>query len=224
MRLGVRLVATFLLPVGGLLGTYACSTSAPPTEPTTVSSVVVSGAAPAAGLTSQFTAIAVSSDGSTQAVGSQAIWNSSNMLVATVSTSGSVTGIGAGEADITATFKGVTGRARVLIAANQAPPPAMFTLSITLAQGHHLSGPYAATLSGPNGFTCYMSQSQDNVSCPVASFPSGTVVPIVVTITAPAFANDWPIWETSGCSSTTTNTCTVLLDENRTVTIKAGRT
>lgn len=100
----------------------------------------------------------------------------------------------------------------------------MFTLSVTLAQGHHQSGPYAATLSGPGGFTCYMSQSQDNVGCLARSFPAGTSVPIVVTIMAPPLANNSPIWETSGCDSTTWNTCTVLMNANRVVTIKAGRT
>jgi len=196
-----------------------CSTSVP-SQPTTVSSVLVAGAAPTVGLTSQFTAIAVFSDGTTRSVGSQATWTSSSPSVASVSSSGFVTGVGAGEVDITATYGGVTGGVHILIP----PPPGMYTLSVTLAQGHHLSGPYAATLSGPNGFACVMSQSQESVTCPVTLFPSGTVVPIVVTITAPAFANDAPIWATSGCDSTTTNTCTVLMNANRTVTIEAGRT
>jgi len=102
----------------------------------------------------------------------------------------------------------------------------MYTLSVTLAQGHELSGPYVATLSGPNGFACVMNQGQKSVSCPVASFTSGTVVPIVVTITVPAVANDVPIWATSGCDSVndSRNTCTVLMNSNKTVTIQAGVT
>ena len=106
------------------------------------------------------------------------------------------------------------------------PTPVMYTLSVTLAQGHELSGPYAATLSGPNGFACVMSQSQNSVTCPAASFPAGTLVPIVVTITVPAFANDVPIWATSGCDSVNSgrNTCTVTMNANRTVTIQAGVT
>ena len=218
MRPRTLAALTLLGIVGALLGSVGCGSSAP-SQPTTVSSVLVAGAAPTVGMTSQFTAIALSSDGSIRSVGSQVTWTSSNTSVASVSGSGSVTGVSAGEVDIFATYGGVTGGLHILIA-----PPAMYTLSVTLAQGHHLSGPYAATLSGPNGFACVMSQSQESVICPVASFPSGTVVPIVVTITVPAFANDAPIWETSGCDSTTTNACTVLMNANRAVTIKAGRT
>ena len=109
------------------------------------------------------------------------------------------------------------------VAVGQPALPAMYTLTVTLSQGHHLSGPYAANLSGPNGFTCYMSQSQDNVSCLAVSYPAGTTVPIVVTISAPALANDWPVYETVGCDVTSMNTCTVLMNANKTVTIRAGR-
>jgi hypothetical protein len=218
-----RAAATLLGTIGALLAAMACSNPAP-VQPTTVSSVLVTGPVPSVGSTSAFTAIAMSSDGTGISVGTQAIWNCSDISVATVNESGTVTGIGAGEADITATYRGVTGRAHIVLVGNQAATPATYTLSVTLAQGHRLSGPYGATLSGPNGFTCYMSPSQDNVKCLVTSFPSGTYVPIVVAITVPAFANDWPIWETSGCDSTTMNTCTVLMNANRVVTIMAGRT
>ena len=219
MRLQTLAAVTLLGTVGGSLGSTGCGTSGP-SQPTTVASVQVAGAPPTVGSMSQFTAMALSSDGSTLSVGSQATWTSSSTSVATVSSMGYVTAVGAGEADITATYGGVTGRTHILIA----PPLVTYTLSVTLAQGLHLSGPYAATLSGPNGFACVMSQSQESVNCPVTSFPSGTEVPIVVTITVPAFANDLPIWATSGCDSTTRNTCTVLMNANRAVTIKAGQT
>jgi len=219
VRSRVLAAVTVLGTLGALLASIACSTSAP-SRPTTVSSVLVAGAAPAVGSTSQFTAVALSSDGSTQSVSSQVTWSSSNLSIASVNGSGSVTGVSAGEVDITATYGGVTGGLHIAIV----PPLAMYTLSVTLAQGHHLSGPYAAMLTGPGGFACVMSQSQESVNCPVALFPSGTVVPIVVTITVPSFANDVPIWATSGCDSTTRNTCTVLMDANRAVTIKAGST
>ena len=106
---------------------------------------------------------------------------------------------------------------------NQAQAQAMYTLAVTLDQGYHLGGPFAANLSGPNGFTCYMSQSQVNVTCPVVSYSAGTNVQITLTISTPATANGWPIYETVGCDVTTMSTCSVRMNENRTVLIKAGR-
>jgi hypothetical protein len=69
-------------------------------------SVAVSGTTPSIGFSSVFTATANLSNSSTQNVSTLAAWQSSNMLVANVSTIGSVTGVGAGEADIRATHSG----------------------------------------------------------------------------------------------------------------------
>src|SRR5262245_14562151 len=81
-----------------------------PTSPTTtttptVSTVSVSGNAPIVGATSQFTATAALSNSTTQKVTAQATWASSNDSVATVSSTGLVTGVSAGSADISATFQ-----------------------------------------------------------------------------------------------------------------------
>ena len=78
--------------------------------PATLSSVSVSAADATlvAGLTDQFSATGVYSDGSKQAL-SSVTWTSSNTSVATVSATGLVTGVGAGTATITATSAGVAG-------------------------------------------------------------------------------------------------------------------
>ena len=55
------------------------------------------------------------SNGTTQAVTSQAAWASSNTGVATVNSAGVVTGVTAGESDITATYQNVAGRSHVAI-------------------------------------------------------------------------------------------------------------
>ncbi|MGP8080149.1 MAG: Ig-like domain-containing protein, partial [Dehalococcoidales bacterium] len=60
------------------------------------------------GYTQQFTATAISTDGSTADITSQATWASSDQSVATVSSTGVVTGIAPGQADITAFYSGVT--------------------------------------------------------------------------------------------------------------------
>ena len=52
------------------------------------------------------------SDGTTQAVTSVASWSSSNNSIATVSATGAVTGVAGGDADITATYQTISGKAR----------------------------------------------------------------------------------------------------------------
>src|SRR5438128_2708399 len=93
---------------------WACgggSSSSTPSAPSgpTLSSVSVSGTTPTIGASSQFTAIANFSNGTNQNITSQASWQSSNATVATVSSSGSVTSTGSGEADVRATYQTLTG-------------------------------------------------------------------------------------------------------------------
>ena len=63
-----------------------------------------------------------------------------------------------------------------------------------------------------------MSQSQVNVTCPVVSYSAGTNVQITLTISTPATANGWPIYETVGCD-VTTNSTVVNQCESRTMTV-----
>jgi hypothetical protein len=63
------------------------------------------------GSTQQFSAIAISTDGSTATITSQATWASSDQSVATISPTGVVTGIAPGQTDITAFYEGVTSTA-----------------------------------------------------------------------------------------------------------------
>jgi hypothetical protein len=98
--------------VAGL--TIACSNSS--TSPSTVSSVTVSGTAPAIGSSVQFTATAALSDGTTQDVTSLATWQSSALTQATVSPTGVVTAIAAGSLTVTATYQNVTGADQITIA------------------------------------------------------------------------------------------------------------
>ena len=84
----------------------------------TVTSVAVSGElAVSEGSTSQLTATATLSDGSSQDVSSQATWQSSDTAVATVSATGLVSGLKTGTADISAAYRGRTGRSTVQVAA-----------------------------------------------------------------------------------------------------------
>jgi Bacterial Ig-like domain (group 2) len=78
-------------------------------------SPTVTGTAPAPGATSQFTATAIMSDGTTQDVTSQATWTSSNAADATVSSTGLVTGVTAGSVAIQATYLSITGTDQIAI-------------------------------------------------------------------------------------------------------------
>jgi len=97
-----------------------------PVGPTpSVTSVVVSGTTPAIGETTQFTATATFSNSTTQDVTSQATWRSSNTAVVTVSNTGAVTGVGAGETDVSATYQNVSGSQHLSLVM----PPRTFTLA-----------------------------------------------------------------------------------------------
>ena len=84
----------------------------------------MTGTPPIIGGSSQYTAVARFSDGTNQTVTSQAGWQSSNLLVATVNSSGTVTAVGAGEVDVQATFEGMAGSAHLRIEA-----PRTYTIS-----------------------------------------------------------------------------------------------
>jgi len=97
---------------GMALFAVGCSNS---TSPTTVSSVTVTGTAPAVGATSQFTATATMGDGTTQNVTSQAAWTTSNASIATVSSTGVVTGVGAGSVSVAAVYQSVSGSDAIVL-------------------------------------------------------------------------------------------------------------
>ena len=88
----------------------ACGhSSSNPTTPSNVASVIVAGTPPAPGTSSQFTAIAVHTGGLNETVTSRAIWRSSNASIATVNSTGVVTGLASGPVEINATFGDVRG-------------------------------------------------------------------------------------------------------------------
>src|SRR5262245_56407589 len=97
-------------------GLFACSgkdsaSTLTPTTPSvstpTVTSIILEGTAPTIGTSSQFTATAKYTDNTTQSVTNVAVWTSSNALVATVSVSGVVSGIGSGNTNISVSYLGV---------------------------------------------------------------------------------------------------------------------
>lgn len=97
------------------LALSGCSSSQAPSD-TPILSISVAGAAPSVGSTSQFRATAVLSNGSTQDITSSAAWQSSSPAVAAVTSSGTVSGMNTGDADIRATYRNVTGTLHISVA------------------------------------------------------------------------------------------------------------
>lgn len=117
-----------------LIGLSACggSDNAPviPPPPAPVASVEVtpSTAQVVVGGTTQLTAIARDAAGVSLA-GRTTTWSAADQSVATVSSAGVVTGVGAGEADITATIEGKSAAARVTVGLANFQPGTNVSLS-----------------------------------------------------------------------------------------------
>ncbi len=140
----------------------ACSGGSQPTPPPpTVTGVSVTGAAssPAPGDTAQLSATASFSDGTTQAVTSQAAWATTNASVATVSSSGLATFLSAGEADLKATYRGTTGTSHVTVSPKG--PPRFQLSGIIMESGttHLLTGVTVTVADGPDAGRSTLSDS-----------------------------------------------------------------
>lgn len=103
----VRSMSVLLIAVTMVGFAVACGGST--TSPSSVSSITVTGSAPAINATSQLTATAVMSDGTTQDVSTSATWQSANTGTATVSSTGLLTGVASGTVVVQATYSSVTG-------------------------------------------------------------------------------------------------------------------
>ena len=96
------------LIVAAALGMASCSST---TTTPTLKSIQISPNPPpdlALGQSAQYFALGVYSDGSSQDIGNQVDWVSSNTGVATINSSGLVKAVAVGTSDITATFSGAS--------------------------------------------------------------------------------------------------------------------
>ncbi|WP_059437674.1 Ig-like domain-containing protein, partial [Anaeromyxobacter sp. PSR-1] len=103
----------------------------------TLTSIAITPASPAvpAGGTQQFTAIGTYSDGSTQDLGGQATWTSSNTSIATVAAGGLASALSPGTATISATQSGVTGTATLSVTAPTLSSIAVTPIGASVAAG-----------------------------------------------------------------------------------------
>jgi len=96
-----------LLLIVAAVAVVGCGKS--PAGPDAVKSLIVVGTPPAIGRASQFTALTVHNDGTTEPVTSGLTWISSNPAVAVVKDDGTVTGVSRGSVEISATSGGTRG-------------------------------------------------------------------------------------------------------------------
>ena len=148
------LVGTAVLAVACGGGLTAAPTPAPTPGPAapTVTAVAVSGVsgAPAAGGSATLVATATMSDGTTQVVTAQATWASSDANIATVSATGQVQFVAAGDVEFKATHRNVTGSLKLTVGPK---PPNKFTLRGAMTDGVNGKGIRDVTvriLDGPN--------------------------------------------------------------------------
>jgi uncharacterized protein (TIGR03437 family) len=96
--------------------------AAPPQDTSTLQSIVITPSSTNlnVGQTLQLKATATYADGSTGDITATALWTSSNVEIASVSSSGSVTAMGPGGASITAALSGISGTLAVTVAAPSA--------------------------------------------------------------------------------------------------------
>jgi uncharacterized protein YjdB len=133
--------------------TATITVMAPPATPVATVDVTPATVTVGAGQTAQLTATPKSATGA-PLTGRSITWISSNLAVATVSSTGLVTGVSAGTATITATSEGKSGQAAVTVTA--APPVPVATVSVTPATASVVIGQtvqLAATPKDANGNT-----------------------------------------------------------------------
>jgi hypothetical protein len=148
--------------------------AAPATSAPSLSAVAITGTAPMVGGTAQFSAAATLTDGTSQPVTTQAAWSSSNPAIASVSLSGLVTGVGAGDADITAAYQGVSGKMRITIA-QPIITVCSYALSIgSTIDGYPNGGTFPVTVSAPNGCGWTASTPTPWIHLPVPASGNGS--------------------------------------------------
>ena len=161
-----------------VLATSGCGGDSPagPSSPV-VMTVVVTGSMPVVGGRSQFAANASLSDGRVQNVTAEAGWSSSAPAVATVA-GGLVTGVGPGDATITATYQSVRGAAHVVVASppDGALSPFMRDYIEALFLGSGPLTPTDGVIGCPRLFGRWL------------GFPAGTSVELLVSPTVPPFS------------------------------------
>jgi hypothetical protein len=181
-------------------------------------------------------AVSFTSSGGTQivAVGATPAGCSPSTWTAVASDAGltftPATGEGSGSVTVTAAPNAGAAQTRRATVAGQpltvslaaAALPPMRTLRLSLTQGENLSGPWAGTVTGPDGYSCSLSQSESRVSCAPLAVKDGTTLELVVTLAPRLVDLGKPIRLATGCDALTQNVCRLVMNADRSVVISIG--
>lgn len=131
MRSNSLLMFCLLVLAVAVSGCGGGSKSDAAVAPKVLNSITVTPSAPTleTGKTQQFTATGTFSDGTTQALTSSVTWTSANAAVATITSAGLATTVGAGSTTITATSAGIQGSTALTVSA-PAPAPEIQVLNV----------------------------------------------------------------------------------------------
>src|SRR5262245_58121526 len=153
------------------LAVASCGRLVSDPDTTTVRSLIVAGTPPTVGTSSQFTAVAVRPDGTTETVKVQATWRSSNTAVATVSSNGLVAAVSHGSVEISATYAGAKGAF-----AFDVPAATFFTLSGTVTDATTSLGIANATVTARDSTgTARTATTNSTGRYSIADLPSGAL-------------------------------------------------
>jgi len=140
---------------GGSSNVVAASTVAVPPPPPVVTTQTVSPAYVSVAVGANSTLQATVKDQSGNVMTGQTVtWSSNNTGVATVNSSGVVTGVAAGSATITATSSGKSGTSAITVTAGPPPPPVATTVTVAPASASIAAAatvPLQATVKDQNG-------------------------------------------------------------------------
>jgi uncharacterized protein YjdB len=133
--------ATVTATSSGKVGTSVVTVTAPPPPPSVVASVTVtpSTASVVAGATVSLYATAKDAQGIVM-TGQTITWSTSNAAVASVNSSGVVSGVSAGSATITASSAGKSGTSTVTVTTVPPPPPVVTTVTVSPAAASLATG------------------------------------------------------------------------------------
>ena len=163
-RLGT-LTAAVILSAGCNSTTAPSTTPITPTTPPTSSATILVLSVPATlslgvGDSTQLKPVATLRDGTTQIFTDAATWHSSNTAVATVTDSGIVSGVSAGQATVTVGAQGATGTVAVTVTLASADPQ---TFLGTLAAPGPVAGSLALTITSSSRTTGTLYFGQNSV-------------------------------------------------------------
>jgi hypothetical protein len=180
------------LAVGLLTAVVAACGSDAPKNPVmatpTVTQVTVTGTTPSVGATSQFTATATISDGTTRNVTGESSWTSSNQGIAVVSGTGTVAAMSSGEVTITATYQQRSGNMPIVI---PSPAPSVHTVTGVVTDskaGYELDRVEVRVTSGAN-------QGQSAVTDALGRYTLSGLAGGTMTVRATATQSTWTFLE-----------------------------